>query len=349
MQVTNEAKIVEYYEALVQRKPEYLGSFYVGVRTTGIFCIATCRARKPKPENVTFYTELKDALDHGYRPCKVCLPTEHGQLTPPEIEQAIALVQANPKQKVSDQQLREEGLHPVQIRRWFKQHYGITFHTYQRMFRINIAYQELQQGQSTTATAYGNGYESLSGFGYTYKKLTGKAPSKSSSFYPIYINRLNTPLGPMFVCATDQGICLLEFVDRRMLETEFEDLQKRLKATIIYGENEHVKQLRTELAAYFAQERKHFDVPLHAPGTDFQQQVWKELCQIPLGATRSYQGQAIAIGNPNAVRAVARANGMNRIAIVIPCHRVIGKDGSLTGYAGGLERKKWLLDHEQSF
>ena len=151
----------------------------------------------------------------------------------------------------------------------------------------------------------------------------------------------------MFACASDQGLCLLEFVDRRMLETEFQDLQKRLKAKILVGENEHIRQAQKEITEYFAGTRKKFEVKLHTPGTDFQNQVWQELLQIPYGSTRSYQEQAEQIGNPKAVRAVARANGCNRVAIIIPCHRVIGKDGSLTGYAGGLERKRWLLEHEE--
>ncbi|MFT6655416.1 MAG: AraC family transcriptional regulator of adaptative response [Marinomonas primoryensis] len=152
----------------------------------------------------------------------------------------------------------------------------------------------------------------------------------------------------MFVCATDDGICLLEFVDRRMLETEFEDLQRRLKAPIVAGENAHTKQLKQELEEYFLGSRQVFTVPLQTPGTDFQNGVWQALGTIPYGETASYQEQATRLNNPKAVRAVARANGMNRIAIVIPCHRVIGKDGSLTGYAGGLERKRWLLDHEKA-
>ncbi|WP_428198092.1 methylated-DNA--[protein]-cysteine S-methyltransferase [Aliivibrio kagoshimensis] len=162
----------------------------------------------------------------------------------------------------------------------------------------------------------------------------------------ILISRLTTPLGPMFVCATDKGVCLLEFVDRRMLETEFKDLQRLLKAKIITGENPHIKQAKKELAEYFSGQRTQFDVALDTPGTDFQNSVWNCLHQIPYGETRSYQQQAESIHNPKAVRAVASANGFNRISIIIPCHRVIGKNGQLTGYGGGLERKRWLIDHE---
>jgi len=152
----------------------------------------------------------------------------------------------------------------------------------------------------------------------------------------------------MFACASSQGLCLLEFTDRRMIETEFKDLMKRLNAVILPGNNPHLDQVEMELREYFQGKRKVFSVPLHTPGTVFQQTVWKGLRKIPYGQTRSYKEQALALDKPNAVRAVASANGRNRIAIIIPCHRVIGSDGKLVGYGGGLHRKKWLLDHEHA-
>lgn len=347
MLVTNSKDIEKYYQALVTKDEQFIGTFYVGVKTTGIFCIATCTARKPKFENVEFYTEAKELLQNGYRPCKVCKPTQNAHQPPEEVQQAMAMLKESPDQKIRDFELREQGLSPEKIRRWFKKHHGMTFQAYQRMIRINTAFQSLKKGESVTSSAYDSGYESLSGFGYTFKKMVGSAPEESKDKAIILITRLTTPLGPMYTCATDDGICLLEFTDRRMLETEFHDLQKRLNAIILVGENAHTRQLKVELAEYFAGERHHFEVTLHHPGTPFQQSVWRALLQIPYGSTRSYQQQAEFLNKPKAVRAVASANGHNRIAIVIPCHRVIGKDGSLTGYAGGLERKRWLLDHEQ--
>jgi AraC family transcriptional regulator of adaptative response/methylated-DNA-[protein]-cysteine methyltransferase len=152
----------------------------------------------------------------------------------------------------------------------------------------------------------------------------------------------------MFAAATDAGVCLCEFTDRRMLESEFNDLRKRLNAVILPADgNVHLRQLEAELHQYFAGDRKVFEVPLDTPTTPFRQRVWDELRTIPYGSTRSYADQARRIGNPKAVRAVASANGHNRVAIVIPCHRVIGADGSLVGYAGGLARKQWLLDLER--
>ena len=347
MKVTDTHQVEKYYDALVNRNEEYVGIFYVGVKTTGIFCIATCRARKPKFENVEFYTEVKDLLHHGYRPCKVCKPTENSNEPPKEVLQALELIKINPKEKIKDYQLREAGLSPESLRRWFQKHYGITFHAYQRMLRVNNAFQELKKGKSVSHSALDAGYDSLSGFGYTFKKIVGKSPDLSKHQNIILIQRITTPLGPMFVCATEKGICMLEFVDRKMLETEFKDLQRLLKATILIGENEHIKQTQKELKEYFEGKRTTFEVALDMPGTAFQQSVWQELTQIPCGTTRSYQEQAVALNKPKAVRAVASANGYNRISIIVPCHRIIGKDGQLRGYGGGLERKQWLLDHER--
>ena len=165
----------------------------------------------------------------------------------------------------------------------------------------------------------------------------------------IIITKIETELGIMIAGAVDDGICLLEFSDRRMLNTEYKDLEKYLKTTIIEGENRHFITIRKELEEYFEGSRKEFSVPLVTPGSAFQQAVWKELMKIPYGTTRSYNQQSVALGKPESIRAVANANGMNRISIIIPCHRVIGSDGHLTGYGGGLKRKKWLLDHEKKY
>ncbi|MFT4534794.1 MAG: AraC family transcriptional regulator of adaptative response [Saprospiraceae bacterium] len=349
MQITDEKIIKEYYTALVDRNESYLDKFLVGVKTTGIFCIATCRARKPKYENVEFFEDVKDVLRHGYRPCKVCKPTDNKNEPSEDILKAMQLVREAEDKKVQDWQLKEAGLSPEKIRRWFKKNHGITFQAYQRMLRINTAFQELQTGKSVADSAFESGYNSLSGFGYTFKKLTGLSPEEAKGKNIILMTRFDTPVGPMFACATEKGICLLEFTDRRMLETEFEDLQRRLDAIILLGENEHLRQLKKEMKEYFGKKRMTFDVKLDTPTTPFRQQVWEKLVEVPFGQTASYKEQAIKLGNVKAVRAVANANGHNRVAIVIPCHRVIGSDGSLTGYAGGLDRKKWLLQHEGSY
>ncbi len=165
----------------------------------------------------------------------------------------------------------------------------------------------------------------------------------------IITTRIETPLGEMVAGATDEGICLLEFIDRRMLPTEYKDLTRLLKTTLEEGDNIQLESLRKQLNDYFSGSLKEFTIPFITPGTDFQKEVWKGLLKIPYGSTRSYQEQANALSRPHSVRAVANANGMNRISIIIPCHRVIGTNGSLTGYGGGLKRKKWLLDHEKKY
>ena len=346
MRIIDDRKIETYYKALLDREQSYVGIFFVGVKTTLVFCIATCRARKPKLKNVEFYTSFKEALENGYRPCKICKPTENAHEAPEQVEMAITLVKENPKEKVSDSQLRKQNISPEVVRRWFNKNYGMTFQAYQRMYRINNAFQELKNGKNTTTAAYDSGYESLSGFGYTYKKFIGKSPQQSTDHNLILISRLTTPLGPMFICATDLGICLLEFVDMCMLESEFKDLQNRLSANIISGENKHIRQAKKELQEYFNGKRRSFDVDLVTPGTDFQILVWTYLQEIEYGKTISYQQQAVKMNKPKAIRAVASANGLNRIAIIVPCHRVIGKRGSMNGYCGGIERKRWLIDHE---
>jgi AraC family transcriptional regulator of adaptative response/methylated-DNA-[protein]-cysteine methyltransferase len=224
----------------------------------------------------------------------------------------------------------------------------MTFHAYQRMIRINGAFQKISTGETITDTAFESGYESLSGFNDRYQSVFGNSPTKTKDKNVINVIRFSTPLGPMFGCATTDGVCLAEFTDRRMLEREFKDLCRLFNAVILPGTNRHIEQLQTELKEYFEGKRKSFNVALTTPGTDFQKKVWEALQEIPYGETVSYKQQAIRINNRNGVRAVASANGCNRIAIIIPCHRVIGEDGSLTGYGGGLARKKWLIDFEKS-
>ena len=335
------------YKALVDKDASYEGTFIAAVKTTGIFCRPTCTARKPKEENVEFFKTTKEAILKGYRPCKVCNPLEKSGETPDYIKDILKEFNANPAAKFKDWDLLQRGIEPSKIRRWFLKNHGITFHAYQRMFRINAAFKKIQNGEPVTSVAFDTGYESLSGFNDSFKSIFGVAPSNSKDRQIINITRLETPLGTMFACAVEQGICLLEFTDRKMLETEFKQLSKLLNANIIQGENQHFGLLHQQLNEYFEGTRKAFTVPLFTPGTAFQQSVWTALQNIPYGTTSTYKQQSIAMKKPEAVRAVANANGMNRVSILIPCHRVIGGDGSLTGYGGGLWRKKWLLDLER--
>ena len=337
------------YTALLQRDSTYEGIFVVGVKTTGVFCRPTCRARMPKRENVEFFGSAHEALMHGYRPCKICTPLEYKGAPPAWLKPLLEEINDGTPVKLNDSHLRQRGLNPSRVRYWFKKQHGMTFQGYLRMLRIGQAFGRIRHGEKVASTAFESGYQSLSGFTDSFKKTAHFAPSRSQSQHIIPTTRVLTPLGPMLAGATDEGICLLEFVDRRMLETQLSRISRLLNAKVVPGFHPYFDRLSQQLNEYFSGARKEFDIPLVLPGTPFQQKVWAGLQSIPYGSTRPYKEQAQAIGSPNAVRAVARANGDNRIAILIPCHRVIGANGELVGYGGGLSRKQYLLKLESDF
>ena len=338
----------QMYRASYEKNSDFEGVFWMGVKTTGIFCRPTCTARKPKPENVEFFDNTKDAILKGYRPCKVCKPLENPDETPVEIQKLMDELSVNPETKFKDVDLIGRGLQPINVKRWFLKHHGMTFHTFQRMFKINSAFKKLQQGENVLDVALENGYESLSGFNDSFKNVFGVSPKNSKMEKIVDLKRIETPLGTMIACANENGICMLEFSDRKALPTELKEISKHFDANIVQGENPHFKTLEKELEEYFEGKLKDFTVPLAPVGTDFQKKVWKILRTIPYGTTRTYQQQADILGNPKAVRAVANANGLNKISIIIPCHRVIGSNGTLTGYGGGIWRKQKLLELEKA-
>lgn len=346
MQLSLLPDIDTMYTALVNKDSSFEGVFFAAIKTTGIFCRPTCHARKPKPENVEYFGNSKEALDHGYRPCKVCHPMEMKGVVPIWLKPLLDDIEATPNVRINDQNLRDRGLDPTRVRRWFKKNHNMTFQAYLRSLRINNAFGQIRQGDRVIQSAYSNGFESLSGFLDSFKNSTGFSPKESKYKNVISVTRIPTALGPMIAGATEGGICLLEFTDRRMIETQVERLRKYLKAELIPGQSPFFETLTVELNSYFEGKLQQFTVPLETPGTEFQQKVWKVLQDIPYGKTRSYKEQAIAINNLKAIRAVATANGDNRIAIIIPCHRVIGSDGSMTGYGGGVWRKQKLLELE---
>jgi AraC family transcriptional regulator, regulatory protein of adaptative response / methylated-DNA-[protein]-cysteine methyltransferase len=334
------------YQALINRDSSYEGLFFAGVKTTGIFCRTTCTARKPKRENVEFFPTAHEALERGFRPCKLCHPMAPLGQVPEWAAPLLAEVETHPDLRLTDQNIRQRGVDPSRLRRWFLRHHGMTFQTYLRTLRIGQAFGRIRYGDKVIEAAFASGYGSLSGFTASFKKEAGFAPVKSRQSQLIVITRILTPLGPMLVGGVDQGICLLDFIDRRMMETQLKRLKKVLRAELVPGAHPLFKQMEQQLQEYFAGERREFDVPLRLSGSSFQEKVWSGLMGIPYGSTRSYRQQAEALGMPKAVRAVARANGANSLAIIIPCHRVIGHNGELVGYGGGLWRKKYLLEHE---
>ncbi|HCN10743.1 MAG TPA: XRE family transcriptional regulator, partial [Chryseobacterium sp.] len=303
------------YDASFNKNPEFEGVFWMGVKTTGIFCRPTCPARKPKFENVEFFNNTKDAILKGYRPCKVCKPLENPKETPDFIQKLLNELTENPALKLKDYDLVERGWEPATVRRWFLKNHGMTFHAFQRMFKINSAFKKLQSGENIVDAAFDSGYQSLSGFNESFKNIFGVSPKNSKSEKVVDLKRIETPLGTMIACADENGICMLEFSDRKALPTELKEISKYFNANIIQGENPHFKVLEEELEEYFKVKRKDFTVPLSPVGTEFQKNVWEVLRKIPYGTTRSYQEQAKILGNPKAVRAVANANGLNKISI----------------------------------
>ena len=336
------------YRALMERDSTFEGTFFVGVKTTGIFCRPTCRAKKPKEENVEFFPSVKDALSYGYRPCKLCNPLEYKGEMPEWLKPLLNEINSNPLLRMKDTDLLKKGINPYRVRRWFKENLQMTFQAYLRTLRINGAFGRIKFGEEKVIeAAFSSEYESLSGFNSSFKKTTGFTPLESKEKSIIQITRILTPLGPMLAGAINNKICLLEFTDRRMLETQLKRIKKIFNTELVPGNDSFFSELNRQLEEYFRGERKDFNIPLSFEGTPFQMKVWNELLKIPYGTTVSYKTQAINIGNPKAVRAVGKANGDNRISIIIPCHRVIGSNGELVNYGGGIWRKQYLINLEK--
>jgi AraC family transcriptional regulator of adaptative response/methylated-DNA-[protein]-cysteine methyltransferase len=333
------------FRAFTEKDPAFEGLFFTGVTTTGIFCRPTCGAQKPRRDHVVFFATAREALGAGYRPCRLCRPQEAAAAAPDAVRRLLADLEADPTLRPSDEELRGRGIEPAGLRRWFKRHHGMTFHAYVRALRVGAAFARIRQGDTATAAAFEHGWESLSGFGEAFRRVLGAAPTRAAGPL-VTVSWVATPLGPMVAGASERGVCLLEFVGEQMAE-QLARVGRLLEARLVPGASAHLEQLAAELGRYFAGELRRFAVPLDPRGTPFQQAAWAALREIPYGETRTYAEQARAIGRPQAVRAVARANGDNRIAVVIPCHRIVGADGTLTGYGGGLWRKHWLLERER--
>jgi AraC family transcriptional regulator of adaptative response/methylated-DNA-[protein]-cysteine methyltransferase len=338
--------IKEMQHAYERKDSSYDGIFFLAVRTTGIFCRPSCPARKPLARNVDYFSNARDALFAGYRPCKRCRPMDTSGRPPDWVNRAIVMA-SDSETRIKDAELRRSGIDPFRIRRYFQKHYGMTFQAYCRARRMGDALNQLRQGATLDDIALGNGYESHSGFRDAFVRTFGRTPGTSHGLDQIVVSWIESPIGPLVAAANDEGLCLLEFTDRRMLETQFKTLKKLFSSAIVPGENEHLRTLRSELQAYFEGKLEEFSIPLVYPGSPFQLRVWKQLLRIPYGETRSYKELARRIGIQSGQRAVGHANGANRIAIVIPCHRVVNKDGKLGGYGGGLWRKQHLLALEK--
>ena len=337
----------EMCAAWKRRDRSYDGLFCFGVRTTGIFCRPSCPSR-PKPEHVEFFRSAGEAVRAGYRPCKRCTPElAHGQ--PPDWVAALMRRAADePGERISARDLRELGVTPERARRWFQKNHGMTFAAWCRGLRLSNAFTQIRRGAPLDDVILGHGYESHSGFRTAFARIFGRAPGRARHAEFLRAALLETPIGPMLAVVSDLAVCQLEFADRRGLERSYTEMRRRFDLPVVPGDNDVMNQLREELAEYFAGKRQQFDVDVAMLGTAFQQKVWRALRRIPFGTTASYEDIARQLGVPTGVRAVAQANGANRLYLLVPCHRVIGKDGTLTGYGGGLWRKRLLLELEQS-
>jgi len=337
----------EFWRAMQRRDRSYDGIFLVGVKTTGIFCRPTCPARKPLRGNVEFFPGKSEALHAGFRPCLRCKPMNTTGAVPALVEALRRKIERDPAQRLRDRDLVLMGIDPSTARRQFKRYFGMSFHAYQRARRMGSALAAVRRGTTVLDTQLDHGFESPSGFRDAFAKLFGAAPSKANGVHCLFARWIETPLGAILALADDSGLYVFDWVDRRGLEREIVRLREKTKFAIVPGDHPVLDQAAREIGEYFAGTRKRFTLPFAPRGTEFQRRVWEALLRIPPGETRSYAEIAKSIGAPKAVRAVARANGDNFRGIIIPCHRVIGSDGSLTGYGGGLARKKWLLDHER--
>ena len=338
----------EFWQALQSRDSSYEGIFFLGVKTTGIFCRPICSARKPLRKNVEFFPGKVEALHAGFRPCLRCKPMNTTGQVPTLVEKLRKQIEGNTAERLRESDLVAMGIDPSTARRQFQRFFGMSFQAYQRARRMGSALASVRKGINVVDTQLDHGFESSSGFREAFGKLFGTAPSKASGVHCLLSKWIESPLGAILALADDEGLHVFDWVDRRGLEREIIRLRARTKFVIVPGSHAVLDQATREINEYFAGQRTAFTLPLAHRGTDFQRRVWDALLEIPAGQTRSYAEIANIAGVPKAVRAVARANGDNFRGIIIPCHRVIGSDGSLTGYGGGLARKQWLLDHERA-
>ena len=342
----------EMWQAVRDCDAAFDGTFFYGVKTTGIYCRPSCKSKLPKRENVVFFQTREEAEKAGFRPCKRCRPDLL------QYDPALELSERTKElldQHFSDRirlgrDMKGMGVSRKHLTQIFKQKYDITPSEYLTQVRIAAARQLLQDGSDIPDAAGMAGYENLSEFYDHFRRLSGMTPARYRQIFADNISRsiLDTPIGPLRIIASQDAILGVEQAGREASDAGAQ-AEKIPAARILSGDasGELVKDCKAQLSEYFAGQRRAFDLPVSPEGTDFQKNVWKRLQDIPYGETRTYGELAAMAGNQKASRAVGMANHCNPILIVIPCHRVIGADGSLTGYAAGIEAKKFLLSMEK--
>ncbi|MEL6688468.1 MAG: methylated-DNA--[protein]-cysteine S-methyltransferase, partial [Pseudomonadota bacterium] len=274
-----------------------------------------------------------------YRACKRCHPSGDESAL---VRAVIDRIETSEDGRLNEADLRAAGIDPSTARRRFKERLGMSVAEYARLRRLGLAAQSMAKGASVIEAQLDAGFESASGFRAAFAKTFGTAPSKGQPD-PLFVDWIDTPEGQMIVVADNDALYLIEFTDRVRLPRQFQRLRRIHQRAIVPGSTAVTQKIAAEIDDYFDGARTEFSVPIKTAGTEFQSDVWETLRTIPYGETWSYADLANRIGNEKAVRAVASANGANGLAIVIPCHRVIGSDGGLGGYAGGIDRKARLL------
>ena len=259
----------EMLAAVMSRDAGYDGVFVTAVRTTGIFCRPSCSAKKPLPGHVAFYPSAREALIAGFRPCLRCRPLEAAGEAPEWLRPLLAEVEGEPARRWRDQDLRRLRLNPDRVRRWFLAQHAMTFQAYTRARRLGLALGRIQGGERVTTSALDHGFDSLSGFNEAFRRLFGEAPTRSGNLQALAVRRLATPLGAMVAVGNDDGLHLLEFADRRMLETQITRLRRRLSVAFVPGNHESIDRAERELEEYFAGARRDFTIPLADQGSEF--------------------------------------------------------------------------------
>ena len=333
------------WAAFERRDRGWDGRVIGAVRTTGIYCKPSCPARRPKREHVEFFLDGESARAGGYRPCLRCRPDEVGR-DREAVAKAVRLIEQAEEPPSLAELAGAVGYAPHHFQRIFTRDVGVSPAAYARALRAERAKSALEENGTVTEAIYDAGYSGPSRFYADAKERLGMAPSAwrdGGRGETIRYAMLDTPLGPMLVAATAKGICRLTFdEDESALKRRFPN------ATILPADAAMASLISGVLQAIEQPAAAAPELPIDVRGTAFQEAVWRELRKIPVGETRSYADIAAAVGQPSAVRAVGTANGSNPVAVLVPCHRVIRSDGSLGGYAGGLDRKKKLLEVERA-
>jgi AraC family transcriptional regulator of adaptative response/methylated-DNA-[protein]-cysteine methyltransferase len=330
------------WAAFMRRDRTWDGRVIGAVKTTGIYCKPSCPARRPKRENVEFFESGEQAVVAGYRPCLRCKPDEVGR-DRAAIAQAIRFIEEAEEAPTLDQLADHVGYAPHHFQRIFKRDLGVSPAEYHRGLRNRRTETALHANARVTDAVYDAGYAGPSSFYSDAKERLGMTPSawrNGGRGETIRWTHFDSPLGQMLIAATSKGICRLTFDDSEA------SLRRYFPHAAIVEDAGGLKELVEGALAAIQSPLAARELPIDVAGTAFQEAVWRELRRIPPGETRSYAQIASAIGQPKAVRAVGTANGDNHVAVLIPCHRVIRSDGTLGGYAGGLDRKKLLLAAE---